>query len=48
MRGDIDLSGYVFTQDEWFELDEDLRLELLRSAAETVNEPGFEPLRAEA
>ena len=32
MPGDIDLSGFVFTSDEWLELEEDLRTELLEAA----------------
>lgn len=32
MPGDIDLSGFLFTSDEWLELGEDLQTELLEAA----------------
>ncbi|MBT8491910.1 MAG: hypothetical protein KJO07_02520 [Deltaproteobacteria bacterium] len=32
MPGDIDLSGFVFTRDEWLQLDEEDRSELLELA----------------
>jgi len=35
MSLDIDLSGYVFTHEEWMLLDEDFRTELLDAAQST-------------
>ncbi len=32
MPGDIDLGGYVFTREEWLELGEDLRCELIETS----------------
>lgn len=48
MSSDIDISGYLFTQEEWLDLDDDLRTELLDSRVPIMEPSSIEPSSLEA